>query len=73
MSQTAEEVVSAALHLSEQDRLAVVAQILQSMNPDIANADEELWLNELERRRKAYRNDPSRGISWEELKSEIDA
>lgn len=45
---------------------------MENEKPNPMTGDDAIWLNELEQRRIAYRDDPSRGITWEELKSELD-
>lgn len=70
MVKIANEVLEKALELPDADRLEIASRLFASVSPDVANVSDDLWMEELHRRRQEYLDDPSTGVSWSELKAE---
>ena len=70
---TTEEVLSAALALPDADKLTIASRLLASVSPDLSSVDDDKWLDELNRRRDEFQQDRSVGVSWDDLKAELDA
>ena len=68
MSSTLAEIVSAAIQLSEQDRLAIVSQLLETMGDDehLPDIDDDDFIEEIQRRQ----NDPADAVPWSQLRDE---
>jgi len=71
MSISHEEILKSALSLSEADRMLLAKEILDSFDDSMTSfsVDDPAFLQELERRA----NDPSPGISWEEVKRRMES
>ena len=68
MPATAEEIVTAAIQLSESDRLAIVSRLLETMGDDehLPGVDDADFSAELRRRR----NDSADAVPWSQLRDE---
>jgi putative addiction module component (TIGR02574 family) len=69
MSATRDEILTAALELSESDRLAIVNRLLQTLPadaPDLAEDDPD-FAEELERRS----GDWDSAVPWDQLRDEL--
>jgi len=68
MSSTLAEIVSAAIQLSEKDRLAIVSQLLETMGDEehLPAIDDDDFIAEIQRRR----NDPDDPVPWSQLRDE---
>ncbi len=68
MSSTLAEIVSAAIQLSEKDRLAIVSQLLETMGDEehLPDIDDDDFIAEIQRRR----NDPADAVPWSQLRDE---
>ena len=66
MSATLAEIVSAAIQLSEEERLSIVSQLLDSMGDDehLPSIQDEAFIEEIQRRR----SDTADSIPWSELR-----
>lgn len=66
MSATLAEIVSAAIQLSEEERLSIVSQLLDSMGDDehLPSIQDEDLIEEMQRRR----SDTADSIPWSELR-----
>ena len=65
-----ETIVRDALKLSEEERVRVVQDLLDSLSPEASDMLDDAWAEELDRRFAAWESDPSAGVSWSELKSQ---
>ena len=67
------DLLEEALQLSIAERIQLVGDLWESISeiPDAVELSEEQRL-ELRRRIKDYRENPETGISWDELKAQID-
>ncbi len=61
-----ESIVKSALKLKPEQRLALVDQILQSLDPPDLEID-RIWIEESDRRLAAYRAGKVKGIPAEEI------
>lgn len=71
MTQTANDVLAAALSLNEKERGVIAARLLESIGPDELEIDGESEVEfneELVRRARELDENPSIGISWEEVR-----
>lgn len=68
MSPASQEIVTAALKLSESERAVIVECLLATLSPDVDDMDEEEFAAELERRRAEYDRDPSTALPWNIVK-----
>ncbi len=70
MSVARDEVLRSALSLSEQERLEIAAELMDSVgvSPGLS-AEDPGFLDELTRRR----NDGTPGIPWEQVESDLNA
>ena len=68
MSVTITEIVSAAIQLSEEDRLSIVSQLLESMGDDehLPSTLDEKFIEEMQRRR----SEAIDSIPWSHLRDE---
>ena len=68
MSSTTDEIISAAIQLSEADRLVIVSQLLATVGDEehLPELDGEGFLEELQQRR----NDPVNAIPWSQLRDD---
>jgi hypothetical protein len=53
MITTAQDVLKEGLHLSEDERARVAAEVRASLEPDVETRDGEAWVAEVERRAQA--------------------
>ena len=69
MSATRDEILTAALALSESDRLAIVNRLLQTLPADVPDVavDDPDFAEELERRS----GDWDGAVPWEQLRDEL--
>jgi putative addiction module component (TIGR02574 family) len=68
MSVARDDILKAALSLPKQDRLAIAAELMDSVTePPGLSIDDPGFLDELERRS----NDGSPGIPWEQVKADL--
>ena len=65
-----EMVVRDALKLSENERVRVVQDLLDSLSPESSDMFDDTWAEELDRRFAVWEADPSAGVPWSELKSQ---
>lgn len=63
------EILEKALELKPQDRLTVVEGLLKSLDEPNKSLD-DIWLEEAEKRLKAYRDGRLRGVPMEEVFAE---
>ncbi len=68
MSSTLAEIVSAAIQLSEKDRLSIVSQLLETMGDEehLPDIDDDDFIEEIQRRQ----NDPADAVPWSQLRDE---
>jgi hypothetical protein len=68
MSATTDAIISAAIQLSEADRLAIVSQLLATVGDEehLPDLDDEGFIEELQRRRK----ETADAIPWSQLRDE---
>ena len=68
------QLLSDALQLSEEERLELAIELLDSVMPEVPGRDrpDREWIEELERRARAAASG-SPGLSWQEVKTEIES
>ena len=68
MSSNLADIVSAAIQLSEKDRLAIVSQLLDTMGDEehLLAIDDDDFIAEIQRRR----NDHGDAVPWSQLRDE---
>ena len=68
MSTTADEIVTAAIQLTESERLTIVSRLLETMGDDehLPGVDDADFIEEMRRRR----NDSSEAMPWSQLRDE---
>ena len=71
MRAPAKEVLEKALELDEQDRAAVVAALLESLEVEDNSEEEAAFVAELERRAAEMESGAVKGVPWEELWAEL--
>ena len=71
MRAPAKEVLEKALELDEQDRAAVVAALLESLEVEDNSEEEAAFVAELEHRAAEMESGAVKGIRWEELWAEL--
>ena len=69
MSATRDEILTAALQLSESDRLAIVNRLLETLPADVSDlgVDDSEFAEELQRRS----GDWDGAVPWDELRDEL--
>jgi hypothetical protein len=74
MPRSAEQLLSDALQLSDEERLELALELLGSVMPEVpgSNRPDHEWIEELERRARAAASG-SPGLSWPEVRSEIES
>jgi len=70
MTRPAKEIVSAAIKLTERDRLQIVEELLASLEPDNDEDVDAAWAAEIERRSKEIKRGIVRPIPWKEVKAQ---
>jgi putative addiction module component (TIGR02574 family) len=70
MTRPAKEIISAAIKLTERDRLQIVEELLASLEPAADEAVDAAWGAEVERRSREIKEGTVRPIPWEEVKSQ---
>jgi putative addiction module component (TIGR02574 family) len=71
MSASLEQVLSAALELSEEDRCELVGSLIDSLGPEYSVPFDESMLADIYRRPGKFDADLPSGISWAEVKERI--
>ena len=73
MPKSAQQLLSDALQLSEQERLELAIELLGSVVPEVPGTDrtDREWIEEIERRARAASNG-SPGLSWQGVRAEIE-
>jgi len=69
MSDAVLSIRNAAMSLSEDERLELADALYDSVEWESDQSFDEELLAELDRRRQELKDDPSKGISWQELKA----
>jgi hypothetical protein len=74
MPRSAEQLLSDALELSDEERLGLALELLGSVMPEVpgSNRPDHEWIAELERRARAA-SSGSPGLSWPEVRTEIES
>jgi putative addiction module component (TIGR02574 family) len=70
METTGQDIIDAAMRLSEPQRAHVVQELLDSLSPQAENLLDDVWAEELERRLAEFLQDETTAIPWAQLKSE---
>jgi putative addiction module component (TIGR02574 family) len=70
VTRPAKEIVSAAIKLTECDRLQIVEELLASLEPDTDNNIDTAWSAEVERRSREIKEGIVRPIPRTEVKSQ---
>jgi putative addiction module component (TIGR02574 family) len=68
----AQDILQGALGLSETDRADLALRLLESLSPKDERSDAE-WVSEIERRARRVLAGESKGSSWDDARSRIEA
>jgi putative addiction module component (TIGR02574 family) len=71
MTQAAKKIVSAAIQLSESDRVQIVEELLASLEPASDEDVDAAWVAEVERRSTEIKERTVRTIPWDKVKSRV--
>lgn len=71
MTETADDVLKAALQLPEDERLRAASELLASVEFDIETRDSDAWIVEVERRAQAALNGVA-GLTWDGTRARIE-
>ena len=71
MAPDAEEILSAALRLNDQDRAAIAASLIDSLDPDYDEGCDEAWADEVSKRVRELDSGEVKTISWSEARRMI--
>ena len=71
MSTDVREITAAALALSEEEREALVARLVESLDGPPDADVERAWADEIARRLEDVRSGKEKGIPWEEARKRI--
>ena len=71
MSDRFEDILKAALALSEMQRVLLIDELVESLPPETGPYSDEEIRAELERRHAEFEKDPSSAIPWEEVKRSL--
>ena len=74
MARSAGQLLSDALQLSDEERLELAIELLESVMPEVPGRDrpDHEWIEELERRARAA-SSGSPGVSWQDVRTEIES
>jgi putative addiction module component (TIGR02574 family) len=64
-----QQVLDAALKLSESERAQVVQRLLHSLGPDAESVVDQAWAVELDRRLTEFQQGAAHAVPWSELKA----
>ena len=70
MNRSSQDIVDAALKLTEHERAEVVQALLDSLSPDAERLMDDAWAGELDRRVAAFRQGQANAVPWSELKGQ---
>jgi putative addiction module component (TIGR02574 family) len=68
---TLQEIERAVLELSKEDRAHIAGRLLESLDDETGEANEKLWLDEVERRAKEMDQNPELGRPVSEFLREL--
>jgi putative addiction module component (TIGR02574 family) len=69
MAKLAENIIKAAVKLPQKDRLRVVEQLLNTLEPEAEQDVDAAWAAEIERRSREIKEGTVRLLPWKEVKS----
>jgi hypothetical protein len=74
MPRSAQQLLSDALQLSDEERLELAIELLGSVVPEVPGTDrpDHEWIEEIERRARAASNG-SPGLAWQDVRAEIES
>lgn len=67
---TVNDVIQAAMQLTEPERAEVVDVLRSTLPAEPLDAYDEQWREELQKRSEALDKDPASAVSWEEARAE---
>ncbi len=68
MNMTTEQVLSAALGLSDEERVEIIEALIDSIQPDDQPPFDDSWRAEIERRSAELASGVVASVSWEDVK-----
>ena len=68
MARDAEEILSAALKLKAQDKAAIAASLIDSLDPDYDEGCEEAWADEVAKRARELDSGEVKSLPWSEAR-----
>ena len=71
MERDAKEILDAALKLSDQERAAIAASLIDSLDPELDESIEEAWAEEVAKRMRELDNGEVATVPWAEARKMI--
>jgi len=71
MAPETESLLATATALSENERLALVERLLDTLPPEACDLADEEWEAELDRRFDEFQRDPSVAVPWEQIEKSL--
>ena len=71
MAQDAQEILDAALKLSDQEKAAIAASLIESLDPDYDEGCDEAWATEIAKRMREVDSGQVKTIPWSEARRMI--
>jgi len=69
MAKLAENIIKAAVKLPQKDRVRVVEQLLNTLEPEAEQDVDAAWAAEIERRSREIKEGAVRPLPWRQVKS----
>lgn len=70
MNPASQDIVEAALRLTELERAQVVQNLLDSLSPDAEQLMDDAWVAELDRRVAAFERGDADAVPWSQVKEQ---
>lgn len=71
MASDMEEILNAALKLNDQDKAAIAASLIDSLDPDYDDGCEEAWAAEVAKRARELDSGEVKAVPWSEARRMI--
>lgn len=71
MAPDAQEILDAALKLNDQEKAAIAASLIESLDPDYDEGCDEAWADEIAKRKRDLDSGQVKTVSWSEARRMI--
>ena len=71
MAPDAQEILDAALKLNDQEKAAIAASLIESLDPDYDEGSDEAWADEIAKRIRDLDSGQVKTIPWSEARRKI--